>query len=278
MLCGPGSSFNWWVENASSSGDLVTAGLNNVEGSWTQVLSSAEVANDIYGLWVMVSNGNTSAASRNLLLDIGIDPAGGTSYTERIANICCGQALSQFNGGTQFWFPLYIKAGSTVAVRAQTNHATSGNFNLRCKGYGKPTRPELIRAGQYAETLGTIASSNGTAITPGASGAEGAWTQVGTTTKDLWWWQITTQLDDATSNQRIYDWDLAYGDATNKTLILENVITGVQGTAETWQGGFLNAVINAYREVPAGSNIYVRASCNGTLDTGYGCTVVGIGG
>src|SRR5262245_10261809 len=104
---------------ASPPGASVTPGASNAEGSWVQLASAANIANDVYALALMVGNGATSGQSKPHLLDIGEDPAGGTSYTALLSNLACGgtELTSVLGGGIQFYFPLFIKAGSSVAAR-----------------------------------------------------------------------------------------------------------------------------------------------------------------
>jgi hypothetical protein len=46
---------------------------------------------DIYWIAIWVTGGGTSAQQKDHLLDIGVDPAGGSSYTAVISDIVCGE-------------------------------------------------------------------------------------------------------------------------------------------------------------------------------------------
>lgn len=276
------NSFLWHFSNfttpSATPSTSVTPGANNAEGSWTQVATSANIAYDVCLIYLAVGGGNTSTAQKDHLLDIGVDPAGGTSYTEVINNIVCGQTQAVTTGWDEFVFPLRIKNGSSVAVRVQGNNATAGTVRVVADFYGRPTEPSVVPVGQWSETIGTITSSAGTSVTPG-NAAEGSWTSLGTTTKALWHWQIGMQLSNATITAQYTTFDLAYGDATNKEIILEDVTIGFYGTAEikasTLRG---RALIRATRPVPAGSTIYARARCSTAPTATYNCTAIGIGG
>jgi hypothetical protein len=280
MIAGPiPNRFGWKYTNnnnpGTSPGTAVTPGATNAEGSWTAIASSANIANDVYGILLWVCGGATTANAKNHLLDIGVDPAGGTSYTERIANIVCGQSAAAVAGGRYFYFPLAIKAGSSVAARIQGSNGTAGTVRVVATFFGKPSKPELVRSGQYAETVGSITNSNGVSFTPGNSNAEGTWVSLGTTAKDLWWWQLCVQIDNGTTTSLGYHIDLAYGDGSNKHMIIENLWLGLAGTAEATASPlpFEGACF-----VPAGSTIYVRGTCSGTAATGFNAVAVGIGG
>ena len=234
------NSFLWHFSNfttpSATPGTSVTPGASNAEGSWTQVATSANIAYDVCLIYIAIGGGNTSTGQKDHLLDIGVDPAGGTSYTAVISNIVCGQTQAVTTGWDEFVFPLRIKAGSSVAVRVQGNNATAGTVRVVADFYGRPTEPSVVPVGQWSETIGTITA------------------------------QYTT-------------FDLAYGDATNKEIILEDVTIGFYGTAEikasTLRG---RSMVNNCRPVPAGSTIYARARCSTAPTATYNCTAIGIGG
>lgn len=276
------NSFLWHFSNyttpSATPGTSVTPGASNAEGSWTQVATGANVAYDVCLLYIAIGGGNSTGAQKNHLLDIGVDPAGGTSYSAIISNIVCGQSQAVTTGWDEFVFPIQIKSGSSVAVRVQGSNATAGTVRVVADFFGRPTNPEMVPCGSFSETIGTISSSKGTSITPG-NAAEGSWTSLGTTAKDLWDWQIGVQVDNATITAQYTSVDLAYGDATNKEIILEDVAFGFYGTAEikasTLRG---RSMIQRTRYVPAGSTIYARARCSTAPATGYNITAIGIGG
>jgi hypothetical protein len=275
----PINSWNWKYTNAdapsTTPGTSVTPGASDAEGSWTQIASGANIAQDVYLLTLWITGGNLTGYQKNHLLDIGIDPAGGTSYTERIANIVCGASDAAVAGGRWYYFPFFIKAGSSVAVRIQGSYSTAGTVRVAAVFYGQPVHPEIWRVGQYSETIGTITDSAGVSFTPGNSGAEGSWVSLGTTTRALWFFQLCVGISNGTITSLMYHTDLAVGDGSNKHMIIENQPLFIRGTAETL-GNPLN--VNGYWEVPAGATLYVRGSCSGTAVTGFHAVAVGIGG
>lgn len=73
-----------------------------------------------------------------------------------------------------------------------------------------------------------------------------------------------------TTTAQMYFFDLAYGDASNKHIIIENQPHLNPGTSEQ---------TNAFRlgwdwHVPAGGTLYVRGSASGTAET---CEAVAVG-
>lgn len=274
---GPEFSFRYTNFSAPTGppfGTSIVPGISNAEGNWTQVASAANIATDVFGLELAVNGGSGAGVARNMLLDVGIDPTGGSSYASIISDLVCG-CSGLTTAGRHFYFPIRIPAGASVAVRVQNSHSIAGTVRVIAKFYGLPQRPELVRVGSFSETIGTITNSNGVAFTPGVSGAWGSWTLLGTTGKALWWWQVGMQIDDATMSAQTVMVDLAYGDASNKVPIIEYFMHSMT-VSET-----INHVcaLNAYKRVPAGSNIYIRGSIDiSPADSNYNAVAVGIGG
>ena len=262
---------------AVSPGTSVIPGASNAEGSWTEIASAANIAQNVYGLSLRVFNGFTSTQQKDHLLDIGIDPAGGTSYVPAHLpqNIVCGESGGN---GFAFYFPVWILAGSAVAVRVQGNNATAGTVIVLATFYGQPSHPELIRVGQYSETIGTITNSQGVAFTPGNTGAEGTWTLLGVTTKNLWHWQLCVQEANTAMAILHYHFDLAFGDASNKVPIIQDLRCTTDSSESINNNYPTKNLEPCFADVPAGTNIYVRGTCSGTTGAGWNAVSVGIGG
>lgn len=285
MLMPSGGSYqgwtydNWGANPSATPGTSVTPGASNAEGSWTQVASSANIAADVVGFHIQVLAGATATTIKDHLLDIGVDPAGGTSYTAVISNLICGESPALSSSSQREWyFPFGIKAGSSVAVRIQGAAATAGTVFVAVEFYGRPSRPELLPVGTFSETIGTIsASSAGVAFTPG-NAADGSWVSLGTTSKEMWWWQLGYGITNTVITNEYCYIEVAFGDVTNKQRLLRQMHVG--STSETvgcsMQTNLTSA--RAYCEVPGGSTIYIRGRCNNAPDTGYHAAVIGIGG
>jgi len=267
---------NGGTNPSATPGTSVTPGAGNAEGSWTQIATAANIAFGVWGIWVSVAGGNTSGAQKDHLLDIGIDEAGGTSYTAIISNLVCGQTQAGSTGCNQYYFPLNIPAGSTVAVRVQGNNATAGTVRVWAMFFGKPSHPELVPRGEITETIGTITNSGGVSFTPG-NAADGTWASLGTTTRNLWWWQLCVQVSAGTITAQYTRCDLAYGDATNKTLIIQALPIGFYGTAEIAAQVNAAHMLQGYCHVPAGSTLYVRGRCSTSPTSGYNAVAIGVG-
>lgn len=276
MISGGLNHFNFRFSNSTTPGGAlsVVPGVSDAEGAWTAIATAANIAQDINEILVIVSSGATSAAIKNHLLDIGVDEAGGTAYVAIISNIACGASTTLARGARVFQFPMKIKAASTVAVRIQGSNATAGTVLVIAEFRGLPSNPHNIRTGQFSQTIGTITGSAGVAFTPGDNGAEGAWVSLGTTTQPLWWFQICNQITNATITTGLQHYDLSFGDATNKIMIIENA----GGTTVTTED--IGSVQQAYgyREVPSGAELFIRGTGNIVAVTGHNAIAIGIGG
>lgn len=270
---------NWGANPSATIGTNITSGSANSKGSWTSIATGSNINRHVYAMYLQLHTGSTATTLRPLLFDVGIDPAGGTSYTTIIPNVLCGNSPALTAAGNrEFYFPIRIPKGSQVAIRSQSVGATNTRFAARF--YGELSRPEMFPYGFYADSFGADeASSQGTSITPG-NATDGAWTLIGTTSRPIWWWQLGYQIWNTTITAEYTYLDLGYGDGTAAgTKTIFRMMHGGT-TSETCglaaQTHLLS--IAAYTPVPAGRNIYVRGRTNNAPDSGYQVAAIGIGG
>jgi hypothetical protein len=269
---------NWGATPTTTIGTSVTPGASGAEGSWTQVATGANIAYDICGIYVRVGAGAGSATFKAHLLDIGVDPAGGTSYTAIINDMMVSESAAQTSvgAGREHFFPMSIKAGSSVAVRVKGNASTAGTVRVWTKFYGGGSAQEMMPCGTYSETIG-VTGTAGVSFTPG-NAADGSWVSLGTTTNNLWWWQIGHQVNNTTITADVTYVDLAYGDVTNKHIITRVVHNGTTGETVGWLASNQLVWHECYCPVPGGSTLYVRGRSDAAPDTGYEAMALGIGG
>lgn len=271
------NTFSWGTTRpAAANGVSVTPATTNAYGTYVQLFSALTYPSR--GIAININNNSGANASRNSAIRIGIDEAGGTSYTEWIGGLLAGGASPYNIGGAGLWyyFPIYIPAGSSIAVSARGTVATA--FNVGAWLQQQPYKPEMSRRGAYVETLGVTlgaASATGVTVTPGTT-AEGAWTLIGTTTRRCWWWQVMLQhaTGDTAWGANVLHMDLAVGDATTKDIIIQDY--PVMANANEQASAAMNAAGCEY-DVPAGSNIYARLQNSGTNDS-YQVAAYGLGG
>ncbi len=274
--------FTWQQSNVASTrpaagyGASLTPG-NNSKGSYVSLISSA--TNDVYGVLININSGATSAAGRDIIVDIGVDPAGGTSYTVLIPDLL-GSCASTYGlgGGISYYFPIWIKAGSQIAARASVNNATVGTVRVVATVFGKPRDPNRVKVGTYCTAFGiTAASSQGTGVTSGTS-SEGSWTVLSAaTSKPHWWWQLGMGCNDSTmTSALLYGADLSFGDASNKIITVSDRLFHVVSAAEALASQLV--MIGCERYAKSGLAVYGRLQCSGTADSALSLAGYAVGG
>lgn len=259
--------------NASTNGTSITPGTGGVKGSWTAIGSA--LTEDCFGIYVNIHSTTLgTGTSREVVLDIGVDPLGGTSYSVLIPNIPCGDISTYGLTGCWYYFPIYIRSGATLAARALSNNATA--FRVGGITLGYPANLAGCRIGSFAENIGiTEGNTAGVSITAGTTN-DGSWTLIGSTAQKLWWWQFCVQINlaDTTVNAAAIHCDLAVGDGTNFNMIFEDQILT---TTTSEQQLLIHRQQNCIQHLPAGVSLYARMQSSGNSD-GYNCAVIGIGG
>lgn len=258
---------------AGGIGTSVTPG-NNTKGSWVQLLTA--LAYEVIDVEVHINSGNTSAAARDILVDIGYDPAGGSSYSVLIPDLLgsCAGTLTDI-GPCVYHFPLKIPAGATVAARAAVNNATVGTVRVIIHVKGRPAHPAMHKVGTYVVAVGiTSASSSGTAITAGTT-SDGTWTSLGSPSKPAWHWQLGFGVNDSTMTALAYFGDLSVGDGTNFSVIIKDMLWR---TDSSERSSFYNPSSGCEKYVGTSGVLYARLQCSGTADASLSMAAYGVGG
>jgi hypothetical protein len=282
MLHTPQNAFKGIITNmtgrpAVTWGTQLTPAQNSYP-AYVEIL--ADTAYDCYGIEIFIHSGAYTAEARDILITIGIDHAGGTTYTDcEINHLIATNCGTPLFGGVRYYFPLFIPAGSAIAAKASVNNATVRTVYVAVKLYGRPTHPELVRAGSYVDTFGAVtAASDGTTITAGGV-SEGNWTEVtaGDTTKPYWFWQVGWGANDSSLGALFYTMDIAYGTAGAEEIIVSDIIHSSSGSAEQMVQALAN-LIACVGEVDSGKRIYVRMQCHSTADSNLSTIVYAMGG
>ena len=280
---------NAWVDNwpatpSITGGTTVTPGTSGAEGAFAECIADTVVTDDIKFLKIWVLFTTAPVAPKNAFLDIAVDLAGGTTYaTTLIDNIVCGSAstATTANQPRQWSFPINIPSSSSIACRIRGVSGTPGSARVFMRAYLRHSMPEWHPVGQFAETIGVTETTavDATAFTPG-NAADGTWASLGATTRDLWWWQLGYQVDNATITAEYTYIELGYGDGSSggTTTILKQMHGGT--TAETVGMVLQEQDISyaCYYPLPAGTTMYVRGRCNNAPDTGYQAAAHAVGG
>lgn len=234
---------------------------------------------DIYAIYININRVAGSGAS-DAICNIGIDPAGGTSFTTLIPDLLCSSAsvyAASFNGasgGISYYFPIFIPAGSSVGAQFSTNASVNDPYAFVTL-YGQPSRPDAINVGRWVDSYGiTAASSSGTAVTPGTS-SPGAWTSLGTPTRSGWYTQVGIGINDSTMAAESYLCDLAVGDASNKRIITEHNIFSTD-TLEQMSCDYRDE--QCYAPVTTSDIIYGRIQASATANSNLSLAAYVLGG
>ena len=259
-------SYDSRTDRPSTTDGTSTTPGNNSKGSYSSaIVSAANMANDAWWVEIYVSSGAGSGAARDTLVDIGMDPAGGTSYSVLIPDLLAPNSAPYATfGGIQYSFPLHIPAGAQLAARTSVNNATGGNPRVAIAVYGRPTRPDMRWKGKYVEALGiTAASSNGTTITSGTT-SDGSWTSLGTASFDSSYVEVGFGINDSTMSALGYHMDVSHGASGGDVADLSDVLASTTAAEQVtkYPSG------QTYCNVPAGTTVYGRMQCSGTPDSG----------
>jgi len=289
MLFTPGNCFNWQADNFGTTYTDAGIGANspghasaNTKGANTNMLNG--IAEDCYGIAIMFAGQSATTVIRRCMVDLLIDPAAGvgnagTSWSVIIANLYANSPTFGTSGaiGAWYYFPLYLKAGTAIGTAHQNLVAGTLPLRVAIRVFGKPSRPELVRCGTKVQTLGaTVASTTGTAVTPGTSAMGSYSATLGTLDSDKWWWQLGIGSADTSMTARGFLFDVAVN-ATNKLLCMQNVPYLVTGTIEQASMGALGMMLPC-REAVSGENVYVRGVGVGGVDSTMTAVVYALGG
>jgi len=186
MLILPPFYFAYCTDNqpatpsASAHGTACTPGFDSADGTAVSLITA--IAHDVHNLAILVSDVTAIGAAQYTLMDILVDPAGGSSWTSFIDDLVVGFVAAAPQRVT-YNFPIFIPAGSSIGVRMRTSHTTATASRVSIWASGEPSRPDAWWCGQGVETLGvTAGTSRGTSIAIGASSAWGAWASIGSPT------------------------------------------------------------------------------------------------
>lgn len=213
------------------------------------------------------------------MIEIGIDPAGGTSYTPLFSDYMVphSNTWASYTFGSGFhYFPIRIPAGASIAARRPSSPTQSGNvlYFFRPVWAGNSAVPHW--SGVYNETIG-LTSGAPTTLTSGTSGSFGSWTSLGTSAKQNKYWIPRVAHTALTNVNALTFVEFAYGDGTNYVPICE-MMTGIVYANNVLSQAYFPEQ-SYFKDVPAGSTIYARAATHtGSTEADYKVSIMGFGG
>jgi hypothetical protein len=249
------------VGGASIGTGVQTSGTATVKGTPAQLIASTSF--DAWGVIITAHGYGSNTATSEGALDILIGAATEDILIPDLLMGFCGNWAAQDKGPKTWFFPLYVPAGSRIAAQACGIRLTT-TFQVGIQLLGG-TSVSPWRVGRKVITYG-VTAPNGIAITPGASGAQGAYAQItAATSADHFALVPSFQLgpSDTSIANRNYMVGIGVGAAT-EDLVGEYVYTTDAG--ET-MGGPYPVGFPTFIDIPSGTRLAMRASCSGTVDT-----------
>jgi hypothetical protein len=243
---------SWPLAGASRYHDLgfvqVTPGASpNVKTGWTQLIAS--VPFDLGGVVLQIL---VETLNRDVLVDLGVGSAGNE---QPILSNLAAFSSSAFSTA-QYIFPVLVRAGDRLAIRAQSN-PNSTTVDVQAQGWGQTAGAEPY---QRVVTWGADTSdSGGTSVDPGAvANTLGAWSQlVAATTFDVC--AIMVGLQNQRNNARTSgSWrvNVGVGSAGNEQVLIPDLYVGVHATPDFPCIGSIGPLPVS---IPAGSRVAVQA-------------------
>lgn len=228
------------------TGTQVLGALN----SYSAYTNMGVAERDSYGLSLNSSYTYSTSQSKRTSVIIGIDYSGGTSYVDYIGPFWVGNTY-QLPDEHYYW-PMFVPAGASLGIKVNTSY-TSVNLGpmFTCHLHEASSNPESEKICTYWETLGITGQDwQGTNLSAGVNVQQ----LIGTTTRDLQYWDIGVNTTDINHNTiasgRL---SLSVGDGVNYLEMAKMV--WITDSSERLR---LQKKPNRIEHfVPAGSNIYL---------------------
>jgi hypothetical protein len=244
-------------------GAAVTAGANDTKGTIVDLLG-APLSHDVELLYIGIHGFNASGDNGSALMDIMVDPAGGTDWSVLIPNLLAGWSL-QVNTSSStirrnYYFPIQIASGSTIGARAQTALGSDDAGRVVVYAVGGNENPGSWWAGTSVEAIGVDTDNSiGQLHTGGNSGAFSSWTNLGapiSSEAKAVQWAVQGENDAAADATLIHRFDFGSGSAR----IGQPIYIGSQ-FAET---SIALPTMIMFNTIPASTQLQVRGTCSGT--------------
>lgn len=244
---------------------VTTSGTSSVKGTAVELIASTNF--DVCLVSIHASAYFVSAGDSRGCLDILIGAATESVLIADLLVGACGGYLSANGGPKRWFFPLFIPAGSRISAQAAGIRLSTG-LQVQIVLHGGLVSPPW-RVGGKVTTYGIGTVPDGTAITAGASGAEGSWTQItASSSRDHFCLVPSFQLgNDTNCNSRALAVDIGLGAATEEEVGQSYIYT--TGSDESLSGPHV-PVLPVITDVPSGTRLSMRASNSGANDAYQG--------
>lgn len=151
----------------------------HVKGAWVELVDDAQFDFDVQFVEVMMSENFINSTDTSTLLDIGYDPAGGSTYGVVIPDILAGGTGDIDSRPRRFTTPVYIPKGSSIAARSQAI-ITSDLIDIGIALYGGvpgldpfPNRGPIVAYG-----VTSASASSGIVMLDSSANTKSAWKEI----------------------------------------------------------------------------------------------------
>ena len=257
------------IGTANIGASCTTGAAAATKGTAVELIAST--AFDSYMIEIIASGYGLAATASRGCLDILVGAATEEVLIPNLLMGFCGNMGGAANSGPKRWvFPLYIPAGTRIAAQVAGDRTTTA-MRVAVALYGGNGYPPF-RVGQRVITYGIGTVPAGTNVTPGASGAEGSWTEVtASTTEDHFAVSLSAQppSGDTTLTASAFSWDIGVGAATEEVIAGGGGQTGLIMNLDAGElcGGPLQAMPFVMADIPSGQRLTVRGSRSSAADT-----------
>lgn len=253
--------------------NATASGTAHTKGAYTTMVASTPFEAEMIVL--TVSNVAVAATATSMLLDLAIGPAASEVVVVSNLNVA---AAGNWNAtdtiGNRFMIPLRLPAGVRISYRIQAlivSDTAAASIDL----YGGSSYPALSGFAACDTYGANTALSKGVVVTPGASGAEGTWTEVVASTGaqiDALFLSLGFNANTAI-NARNVVFDIGAGASGSEQVLIADIPLS-HSNAETMNLDFTSwswLDLN----LPAGQRLAVRGACSGTT-TSYDVCLHGL--
>jgi hypothetical protein len=253
---------------ADDLGTSVYSGLQLWWGDWVNI-NTVALTYPSYGILLNLNNNFESATTHNAYVQLGVGPSY-TDVTIVVEHLCASHVTPGM--GRMYYLPIRIEP-STGGVNnyiwaRHLNSAASRNINVSATFFCGTNLPGTITTCSKIVALGlNEGSAVGTSITPGASGAEGSWTQIVASTTQDYCGLIVSGLyttDTSLGQHLATSFDVGIGASGQEVSIGENISRTYTIETDERQMAFS---VPTFAEIPTGSRLCVRASGNDAADS-----------
>ncbi len=259
--------------NTNPTPTTVTASASaNTKGSWVEVHSETVYDFDIYYLILVYEGTHAAATYDGIVVDIGYDASGGTTYIVAVPDILVGSASADSpDGGLSIGFPVHIPNGSAIAARCQsTTGSDTVEVGIQLYGGSIDGEPHPPQGPIVAYGVTTSSDTQGTVL-PSNSGANSlsAWQEItSATTHPHRGLVLGLELSGTEAPSEEFLFDVATGASSSEVILADRFgFMRMQGEEHFTAKSSLPSVL-IERPIPEGTRLAVRAqgSANGTTD------------